>query len=75
MKKKVKLERRAVVNSVASVIEREVDKRDGQRAYVMAIKSDRLGTAFPFFIPSQLYGVMEVLGLLYQWPWGMMELL
>ncbi len=36
----------------------------------MAIKTDRLSTGFTFFFTlSQLYGVMEVLGLLYQWPW------
>ncbi len=35
----------------------------------MAIKTDRLGTVFTFFTLSKLYGVIEVLGLLYQWPW------
>ena len=35
----------------------------------MAIKTDRLGTAFTFSTLAQLYGVTEVLGLLYQWPW------
>lgn len=36
----------------------------------MAIKTDRLSAGFTFFFTlSQLYGVMEVLGLLYQRPW------
>lgn len=35
----------------------------------MAIKTDRVGTAFTFFTLSQLYGVWKVLGLLYLWPW------
>lgn len=33
----------------------------------MAIKTDRLGTAFTFFIFSKLYGVMEVSGISHQW--------
>lgn len=34
----------------------------------MAIKTDRLGRPLTFFALFQLYGVMEVLGLLYQLP-------
>lgn len=62
------LERRTVVKS--GFCNSEVDKRDGWRADVMAIKTDRLSTAFTFFTLLQLYGVMEVLGLLDQLPWA-----
>lgn len=54
-------------SSDISGIKDKVDLIDGQKAHVMAIKTDRLGTAFTFFIFSKLYGVMEVSGISHQW--------